>query len=290
MIRLAVVSGKGGTGKTMVAAALADTSGVPQVLADCDVDAANLELLFEPRRITTEEFLGLEAARIDPAVCRDCGICADHCRFRAIVRRNDAWEVDPLHCEGCAVCAYVCPTGAARMEPRPSGEIYTSATDRGSLAHARLFPGSGNSGLLVTEVKKRAESLADGADLLLADGPPGIGCPLIATVGGMDAVLIVTEPGVSALHDIERLVTVCRRFGVRIFAAINRFDLAEDIRARIEDYCRREDIVVAGEIPFDPMVIDAVRNGRPVTRGAASPAADALRALRNTLFAELGLS
>ncbi|HQN91712.1 MAG TPA: 4Fe-4S binding protein, partial [Methanoculleus sp.] len=176
MIRLAVVSGKGGTGKTMVAAALADISGVPQVLTDCDVDAANLELLFEPRRITTEEFLGLKAARIDPAVCRDCGICADHCRFRAIVRRNDAWEVDPLHCEGCAVCAYVCPTGAARMEPRPSGEIYTSATDRGSLAHARLFPGSGNSGLLVTEVKKRAESLADGADLLLADGPPGIGC------------------------------------------------------------------------------------------------------------------
>ncbi|HPD52270.1 MAG TPA: ATP-binding protein, partial [Methanoculleus sp.] len=252
MIRLAVVSGKGGTGKTMVAAALADISGVPQVLADCDVDAANLELLFEPRRITTEEYLGLEAARIDTAVCRDCGICADHCRFGAIVRRNDAWEVDPLHCEGCAVCTYVCPTGAARMEPRPSGEIYTSATDRGSLAHARLFPGSGNSGLLVTEVKKRAESLADGADLLLADGPPGIGCPLIATVGGMDAVLIVTEPGVSALHDIERLVTVCRRFGVRIFAAINRFDLAEDICARIEDYCRREEIVVAGEIPFDP--------------------------------------
>ncbi len=287
MIRLAVVSGKGGTGKTMVAAALADISGVPQVLVDCDVDAANLELLFEPRRLTTEEFRGLEAARIDPERCRDCGICADHCRFGAIVR-NDAWEVEALHCEGCGVCTYVCPTGAVSMEQRVCGEIYTSATDRGNLAHARLFPGSGNSGLLVTEVKKRAVSLADGADLLLADGPPGIGCPLIATIGGMDAVLIVTEPGVSALHDLARLVTVCRRFGVRIFVAINRFDLAEDICARIEDYCRQEEIPVAGKIPFDPQVIEAVRGGRPVTR-SESPATDALRALRDDLFSELGL-
>jgi MinD superfamily P-loop ATPase len=288
VIRLAVVSGKGGTGKTMVAAALADISGVPQVLADCDVDAANLEFLFHPRRLTTEEFRGLAAPRIDPERCRDCGICADHCRFGAIVR-NDAREVDALHCEGCAVCTYVCPMGAVSMEPRLCGEIYTSATDRGNLAHARLFPGSGNSGLLVTEVKKRAMRLADGADLLLADGPPGIGCPLIATISGMGAVLIVTEPGVSALHDLERLVTVCRRFGVRIFAAINRFDLAGDICARIEGYCAREGIVVAGKIPFDPSVVDAVRNGRPVTR-SDSPAGDALRALRDTLFAELGLS
>jgi MinD superfamily P-loop ATPase len=288
MIRLAVVSGKGGTGKTMVAAALADISGVPQVLADCDVDAANLELLFEPRRLTTEEFRGLEVARIDPEQCRGCGICADHCRFGAIVPHNDVWEVEALHCEGCAVCTYVCPMGAVSMEPRVCGEIYTSATDRGNLAHARLFPGSGNSGLLVTEVKKRAVSLADGADLLLADGPPGIGCPLIATISGMDAVLIVTEPGVSALHDLERLVTVCRRFGIRIFVAINRFDLAEDICARIEDYCRKEGILVAGKIPFDPSVIDAVRNGRPVTR-SDSAATDALRALRDNLFSELGL-
>ncbi|MBP7411178.1 ATP-binding protein [Methanoculleus sp. 10] len=288
MIRLAVVSGKGGTGKTMVAAALADTSGVPQVLADCDVDAANLSLLLEPRRLTTEEFRGLAAARIDLGVCRDCGICADRCRFGAIVRRDDAWRVDPLHCEGCGVCAYVCPTGAVSMEPRVSGRICTSATDRGFLAHARLFPGSGNSGLLVTGVKKRAVALSEGADLLLADGPPGIGCPLIATVSGMDAVLAVTEPGVSALHDLTRLVTVCRRFGVRIFVVINRFDLVEDICARIEDYCEREGIRVAGKIPFDPAVVDAVREGRPVTRGD-SPAAEALRALRDTLFAELGL-
>ncbi len=289
MIKLAVISGKGGTGKTMVTAALADTSGVPQVLADCDVEAANLSLLLSPRRISTEEFRGLEVGRIDPDICTDCGICESHCRFGAIVRRDDAWVVDPLHCEGCGVCAYVCPMGAVELVPHVCGEIFTSETDRGYLAHARLFPGSGNSGLLVTEVKKRAMRLSGGADLLLADGPPGIGCPLIATVSGMDAVLAVTEPGVSALHDLERLVTVCRRFSPRIFVVINRFDLAEDICKRIEDYCKQEGIVVAGKIPFDPAVVDAVRNGRPATR-SDSPAADALRLLRDTLFAELGLS
>lgn len=289
MIKLAVISGKGGTGKTMVTAALADTSGVPQVLADCDVEAANLSLLLSPRRISTEEFRGLEVGRIDPDICTDCGICESHCRFGAIVRQDDAWVVDPLHCEGCGLCAYVCPMGAVELVPHVCGEIFTSETDRGYLAHARLFPGSGNSGLLVTEVKKRAMRLSDGADLILADGPPGIGCPLIATVSGMDAVLAVTEPGVSALHDLERLVVVCRRFEVRIFVVINRFDLAEDVCAKIEDYCEREGILVAGKILFDPAVVDAVRNGRPATR-SDSPAADALRLLRDTLFAELGLS
>jgi MinD superfamily P-loop ATPase len=178
--------------------------------------------------------------------------------------------------------------GAVRMEPHVCGEIYTSVTDRGNLAHARLFPGSGNSGLLVTEVKKRAVALSEGADLMLADGPPGIGCPLIATVSGMHAVLVVTEPGISALHDLARLVTVCRRFGVRIFVVINRFDLAEDICREIEDYCAKENLTVAGKIPFDPAVVAAVREGRPVTRGD-SPAAEALREIRESLFSGLGL-
>ncbi|NLA38632.1 MAG: 4Fe-4S binding protein [Methanomicrobiales archaeon] len=288
MIKLAVISGKGGTGKTMVAAALADIGGVPQVLADCDVEAANLALLLDPRRISTEDFCGLEVGRIDPDLCSDCGICADRCRFEAIMRHDDAWVVDTLHCEGCGVCAYVCPMGAIEMVPHVCGEVYTSVTDRGNLAHARLFPGSGNSGLLVIEVKKRAVALSDGAELMLADGPPGIGCPLIATVSGMDAVLIVTEPGIAALHDLERLVTVCRRFGLKIFVVINRFDLAEDICREIEDYCAKESLTVAGKIPFDPVVVDAVRSGEPVTR-RESPAADALRGIRDSLYSDLGL-
>lgn len=146
MIRLAVVSGKGGTGKTMVAAALADVSGVPQVLADCDVDAANLELLLDPRRISTEEFRGLAAARIDLERCRDCGICADHCRFGAIVRRDDAWTVETLHCEGCGVCTYVCPMGAVSMEPRVCGEIYVSERRWGTSPTPGSFRAPGTRG------------------------------------------------------------------------------------------------------------------------------------------------
>ncbi|MDN7023353.1 (4Fe-4S)-binding protein [Methanoculleus sp. FWC-SCC1] len=288
MIRLAVISGKGGTGKTMVTAALADVSPAAQVLADCDVDASNLELLFEPRRISTEPFMGLEVAGIDPDRCRDCGICADRCRFGAIVRRDDAWQVDAIHCEGCGVCAYVCPMGAITMGPRVCGEIYTSETDRGCLAHARLNPGAGNSGLLVHEVKKRANSMADGCTLQLIDGPPGIGCPLISTVSGMDAVLIVTEPSVSALHDLGRLVTVCRRFDVDIFVAINRFDLAEKVTEEIQTYCEKENLTVVGMIPFDPQVVEAVRHNRPVTR-TDSPAAVAVRDLWETLSRELGM-
>ncbi|NLM30538.1 MAG: P-loop NTPase [Methanomicrobiales archaeon] len=288
MIRLAVISGKGGTGKTMVAAALADIGGVPQVLADCDVDAANLALLLDPRRLTTEEFHGLEVGLIDHDLCSDCGICADRCRFGAIVRQDDNWVVDTLHCEGCGVCAYVCPMGAIEMVPHVCGEIYTSETDLGKLAHARLFPGSGNSGLLVVEVKKRAVALSEGADLMLADGPPGIGCPLIATVSGMNAVLIVTEPGVAALHDLERLVTVCRRFEVQIFVVINRFDLADDICRDIEEFCAKEGLTLAGKIPFDPVVVEAVRAGEPVTR-RESRAADALHGIRDRLYSDLGL-
>lgn len=288
MIRLAIISGKGGTGKTMVAAALADIGGVPQVLADCDVDAANLALLLAPRRLTTDEFRGLEVGRIDLDLCSDCGICVDNCRFGAIVRQDDSWVVDTLHCEGCGVCAYVCPMGAAEMIPHVCGEIYTSETDYGNLAHARLFPGSGNSGLLVVEVKKQAVALSEGADLMLVDGPPGIGCPLIATISGMDSVLIVTEPGVAALHDLARLVTVCRRFDVRIFVVINRSDLAEDICKEIEEYCAKENIPVIGKIPFDPAVVEAARAGRPVTQGK-SAATGALRGIREILYSELGL-
>ncbi len=286
MIRLAVISGKGGTGKTMVTAALADINRRSQVLADCDVDASNLELLFTPRRLTTEPFMGLEVARIDPKACRDCGICADRCRFGAIVRRDDAWQVAAMHCEGCGVCAYACPMGAITMEPRACGEIYTSETERGRLAHARLDPGAGNSGLLVHEVKKRANGMAEGCDLQLIDGPPGIGCPLISTISGVDAVLIVTEPSVSALHDLGRLVTVCRRFGVAIFVVINRFDLAEEITQKILAYCEGEDLKVVGMIPFDPQVVEAVRNNRPVTR-TDSPAAIAIRDIWANLSQQL---
>lgn len=289
MIKIAVISGKGGTGKTMIASALADTNTSKQVLADCDVDAANLELLLSPiQRLSTESFAGLEVARINPATCTSCGLCINYCAFDAISMKGDCPAVHPIHCEGCSLCTYVCLEGAVHMETRVCGEIYTSATKYGPLVHARLYPGSGTSGLLINEVKKRALTIDPSAEVLLVDGPPGIGCPLISTISGMDAVLIVTEPSVSALHDIKRLLTVCRRFDLRILMLINRFDLLDQITLEIESYAAEEKIAIIGKVPFDSAVVGAVRQGIPITK-ADTPASKAFLKIRDQIRSELDM-
>jgi MinD superfamily P-loop ATPase len=287
MFRLAVISGKGGTGKTMITAALAHLLPGTLVLADCDVDAANLELLLNPKMIRSEPFIGMKSAIIDPAICIGCGECESQCRFNAISPEGNTYQVSPLHCEGCAVCNYVCPVKAVSMEPRQTGEVIYSQTDRGHLVHARLVPGAGNSGLLVHAVKKMALEQDRDRDLFLIDGPPGTGCPLISTISGVDAVLIVTEPSVSGLHDLKRVVAVCRQFRPRILVAINRFDLDESLTESIRQWCAEENIPLVGEIPFDTAVIDSVRRGIPVTRAGNSPAAQAIQILKTNLEQEL---
>jgi len=286
MIRLAVISGKGGTGKTMITAALAQLLPQNLVLADCDVDAANLELLLNPQPVRTESFMGMKTAVIDPACCTQCGKCREHCRFGAIGCNGDAYQVNPLRCEGCAVCVQVCPPAFA-MQPRQTGEIRYSDTGRGHLVHARLVPGAGNSGLLVHAVKKMAMEENKECDLLLIDGPPGTGCPLISTISGADAVLVVTEPSVSGLHDLKRVVEVCRQFRPRILVAINRFDLEQSFTDAIQTWCREEKIPVTGMIPFDPAVMEAVRSGRAVTVAGTFPAAQAIQMLAANLEQEL---
>lgn len=247
MIRLAVISGKGGTGKTMIAAALAHLLKGSLVLADCDVDAANLELLLNPQLIRTEPFMGMKTAVIDTALCTRCDKCVEQCRFGAIGRDGEIYRVNPLRCEGCAVCVHICPV-AITMQPRQTGEIKYSETARGNLAHARLIPGAGNSGLLVHAVKKTAMEQDPDCDLFLIDGPPGTGCPLISTISGTDIVLIVTEPSVSGLHDLKRVVAVCRQFRPRILVAINRFDLELSLTEKIQCWCDEEKIPVVGKI------------------------------------------
>jgi MinD superfamily P-loop ATPase len=287
MIRLAAISGKGGTGKTMITAALADLLPGTLVLADCDVDAANLALLLNPQLIRTEPFMGVKSAVIDQAVCTGCGECEMHCRFNAVYAEGDAYRVNPIRCEGCAVCVHVCPVKAVTMQPRQTGEVMYSQTERGHLVHAHLVPGAGNSGLLVHAVKKMALEQDRDCNLFLIDGPPGTGCPLISTISGVDVVLIVTEPSVSGLHDLKRVVAVCRQFRPRILVTINRFDLDESLTESIRQWCAEEKIPLVGKIPFDATVIDSVRQGKPVTKVRDSPAAQAIQILKTNLDQEL---
>jgi MinD superfamily P-loop ATPase len=285
VIRLAVISGKGGTGKTMVTAALSRLLKGSLVLADCDVDAANLELVTNPRLISTDPFMGMRTAVIDPALCVQCGECEAHCRFDAVKRDGNTCRVSPLRCEGCAVCTVVCPAAAVTMQPRQTGTILYSETARGHLVHARLVPGAGNSGLLVHAVKKMAMDRDGSCDLFLIDGPPGTGCPLISTISGVDLVLVVTEPSISGLHDLKRVVTVCGQFRPRILVAVNRYDLDLSLTDEIEAWCREERIPLIGKIPFDPAVIGSVRQGVPLA--GTSPAAQAIQTLTANLEEEL---
>lgn len=286
MIRVAVISGKGGTGKTVIAACLSDLNGENATNADCDVDAANLELLLEAKNTEEEPFLGMKKARIDQNECSRCNRCREVCRFHAIRVFLGEYSIDPIHCEGCGSCRIICPTRAVSLIPDCTGTLKYSRTRGGPLAHARLRPGAGNSGLLVHAVKRRATERAGKRKLMVIDGPPGTGCPLISTLAGTDVVILVTEPSVSGLHDAQRLVHVAGKFRPRFFCIINRWDLNPDISNSIETWCHTENIPVLGHIPFDPEVISAVRQGIPVTR-CQGPASKAIQGAASKLEIEL---
>lgn len=286
MIRLAVVSGKGGTGKTVLTGAIAHLCNCPRVMVDCDVDAANLELLLHPRILERKDFTGMEAACIDTTQCTACGICSEACRFDAIRIHGGYYAVETGRCEGCGVCRLICPVGAVSMQPRVCGEIFYSETRYGDLVHARLAPGAANSGLLVAEIKKIALSRNGDCDLMLIDGPPGIGCPLISTITGADQVLVVTEPSVSGLHDLERVVHVSRSLRTMVSVVINKHDLNPRISGTIREFCRKEDLVFRGEIPYDESVMEAVRMARPVTEDRV-PAAVAIHTIWDGMSHEL---
>lgn len=279
MKQLVILSGKGGTGKTTVAAALAHLAAQTQrlVIADGDVDAANLGLVLAPVTQATHDFTGGKIARIDAAACVACGRCAEVCRFDAIVP-GAAYRVDAIACEGCAACFYECPAEAITMEPQRAGQWFEAATQYGPLYHAHLFAGQENSGKLVTLVKQmaRLRALDDGADLLLVDGPPGIGCPVIAALAGADLALIVTEPTVSGAHDLERVLGLAAHFDVAAAVLLNKADLAPAQAAAIAETCATLDVPLVGRLPYDPAVTESMVRGEPVTVGGG-PVADALR-------------
>jgi MinD superfamily P-loop ATPase len=292
-----ILSGKGGTGKTTVTAALAYLAAreAQVVLVDADVDAANLELVLEPEPEEAHEYTGGRYAHLDAALCSRCGACADACRFGAVREENGTYTVDDLACEGCAACAYVCPTRAITMVDAVSGVWYRSHTALGPLFHARLRPAEANSGKLVTRVKQAAVAAAarTGADLLLVDGPPGIGCPALAATGGAHFALLVTEPTVSGWHDLKRVLAVTRQFRVPAAVCLNKADLNPQQAAEMGDWCAREGCPLVSAIPFDEAATRAIVQRRPLPalgRGAASDAlGDLWLALRPRLaLAEQG--
>jgi MinD superfamily P-loop ATPase len=283
MIRIAVLSGKGGTGKTVITAALATLAAPPLILADCDVDAANLHFLLSATEVSKELFYGMKKAEVDPERCVLCGACLKACRFGAISLEESRVQINPIRCEGCAACTLVCPEDAIRMVRQKDGEIIRSDTPYGPLYHAELEPGSGNSGLLVHDVKKRALAECTEDSLLLIDGPPGIGCPVISTLAGMDEVLVVTEPSISGMHDLQRLMTLVRGFDLRMCVVINKWDLDKKLTQKIEQFCQEEGLFVLGRIPFDPEVYRSVQEGIPLTL-RDTPAAAAVRQVWETLI------
>lgn len=252
MKEIVVLSGKGGTGKTSITAALASLAG-QVVLADCDVDAANLNLLLQPALVERHEFSGAPKAVVDPARCTACGLCQEACRFDAI-RTGAAAEVDALRCEGCGVCLMCCPEAAITMEPTLCGHWSISSTALGPLVHARLLPGSENSGRLVSILRQAAQQLArrSGAAWLLCDGPPGTGCPAISTLTGAGYALLVTESTLSGFEDLKRVAALVAHFKIPAGVLINKADVNSLIAARIEEFSLAAGCDCLGRIPIDP--------------------------------------
>ncbi len=261
MKEVVVLSGKGGTGKTSIIASFAALAK-SKVMVDCDVDAADLYLLLQPITQEKHEFWSGQVAVIDEEKCTQCGLCQDVCRFNAI----ENFKVDPISCEGCGFCYNVCPEGAITMEESLSGHWFVSETRYGHLVHARLGVTEENSGKLVAAVRQEARLIAQrqGLDYIISDGPPGIGCPVISSLAGADLAVIVTEPTLSGMHDMDRVIDVCRHFTIPVIVGINKCDLNEDNSHQIESYCHDQGIEVAAKIPFDNVVTEALVRGLPV--------------------------
>jgi len=265
---IVVISGKGGTGKTSLTAAFASLTN-NMVLCDADVDAADLHLLMAPDIRQRTDFKGGGIAVLRPEKCTECGLCRDLCRFDAI---SESYRVDPINCEGCGVCVDFCPEQAIDFPVKTCGEWFISQTRFGPMVHARLGIAEENSGKLVTLVRHEAKTLAEKnhLDLIITDGPPGIGCPVIASIGGASAVLIVTEPTVSGLHDLERVAKLAGHFNVPAMMCVNKFDLNVDQTKLIEDNAKKMCIPVLGEIPFDTIFIESMVEGKTIFESGTS--------------------
>lgn len=279
---LVIISGKGGTGKTSVTASLAHLARGKTVIADCDVDAADLHLLIPPSKTESESFFSGWEPEIEADKCVGCGKCAELCRYDAIaVAKNNAALFNPFACEGCGVCSDHCPEQAIKMVSRLCGELFSSQTAYGPMIHAKLGVGGENSGKLVAEVRKKSKTIAENKNsaMIITDGPPGIGCPVIASLTGATQALIVTEPTVSGLHDTERVLKLCGHFKIPAYICVNKCDINPDVTGTIKQMAERHNAPCLAEIPYDPTVTTAQIAAEPVVAAGNSPAAAEIKKL-----------
>ena len=272
MKQIVIISGKGGTGKTVITGAFAALAK-NKVMADCDVDAADLHLLLEPSIKERHEFRSGKTAIINKDKCVKCGKCIEVCRFEAI---SKDFTVDGVSCEGCAFCSFICPVGAIKMEENVSGEWFISDTRFGPMVHAKLGIAEENSGKLVSLVRKQAKELAEknNCDWVIIDGAPGIGCPVIASLSGIDYAEVVTEPTLSGLHDALRVIEVTKHFNVPSRLVINKYDLNPDMSKKIEEHCGKNGISLIGKVRFDKTVVEAMVEGKTIMEYKDTPVKD----------------
>ncbi|MFA6358047.1 MAG: P-loop NTPase [Candidatus Omnitrophota bacterium] len=275
MKQIVVISGKGGTGKTVIAGSFASLAK-NKVMVDCDVDAADLHLLLHPAVKERHEFRSGQTAVIDKKLCKKCGKCVSVCRFGAI---KPDFSIESFSCEGCGLCGYICPYGAICMEENIAGEWFVSDTKYGFFVHAKLGIAEENSGKLVAKIRQVAKELAEkqSLDYVIIDGPPGIGCPVIASLSGADCALIVTEPTLSGLHDAERVMEVAKHFNIPVKLVVNKYDLNQTMTGKIEAFCRERDVPVIGKIAFDKTVVRALVEGKTIIEYAECAAGDEVR-------------
>ncbi len=293
MKEIVIISGKGGTGKTSLAACLVALAE-KAVVADCDVDAADLHLILNPVVKETQDFSGGKMAKIIPDKCSGCGRCFELCRFEAVVLdegKSPGYEIDPISCEGCGVCSHFCPEEAIEFNPSINGQWFISDTRYGPMVHARLGIAEENSGKLVTLVRNRAKEIAEdeNAPYIFIDGPPGIGCPVIASVTDSDAVLIITEPTMSGEHDLERVVQLINHFKIPAYLCINKFDINTEMSKSIEEKAMANGVTVVGRIHYDRAVTEAQVKRIPVVELADTIAAKDIRDTWNNLNKEISL-
>jgi MinD superfamily P-loop ATPase len=270
-MELTIISGKGGTGKTMIAVALAALF-VNAVKVDCDVDAPNLYLYYGGADIKKESFYSSKKASIDNRFCTHCGICESVCRFEAI---KDAY-IDEINCEGCGACVMACPEKAINLNPQKNADIYLTRTPAGMLSRAKMMAGRDGSGKLITQLRKNARRFLEKDNIIINDGSPGIGCPVIASITATDLVLLVAEPTLSGIGDLKRVAELCMHFGIQTLACVNKYDINYDITEEIRSFCQNSGITLVGKIPYDDSVMQSINELKPITEYPNSAAGRAI--------------